>query len=394
MLTASRGPNWVKALLVPLTILSWLALLIVTTWLLSHVAKALLTLVLAALLAFAANPIVNWLERRMPRVLAVSITFVGGALVMIGLLTVVVVAAVGQVQQLVHNLPSYSARAQGLQPRLLNLLEHFGISSSQLNTLRENLVGYVQTIGTRAASGAFDLAAGLANLIIEMVLILILGIYLTANSGRITQWLREQAPAGQKGRAEMTISIVNRVVGGYIRGTLVMALFIGTLVGLGMQIIGVPYAALLGVLAFFMEFIPVIGVFISGAACAAVAVTQSPVLALVVLGYFVVVHIIEGDVVGPRVMGKAIGVHPAVSLLALVAGGEVLGLWGALFGAPIAGLIQSAAAAVWHEIHGGTRTEPPAAPAPVPLPGEPLPTDRGASDRRRRRPAASSGEEQ
>jgi predicted PurR-regulated permease PerM len=390
MLTASRGPNWTKALLVPLTILSWLALLIVTTWLLSHVAKALLTLVLAALLAFAANPIVSRLERMMPRVLAVSITFVGGALALIGLISVVVVTAVGQVQQLVHNLPSYSARAQGLQPRLLNLLQHFGISSSQLNSVRENLVGYVQSIGTRAASGAFDLATGIANLIIELILILILGIYLTANSGRITRWLREQAPAGQKGRAEMTISIVNRVVGGYIRGTLVMALFIGTLVGVGMQVIGVPYAALLGVLAFFMEFIPVIGVLISGAACAAVAVTQSVVLALVVLGYFVVVHIIEGDVVGPKVMGKAIGVHPAVAVLALVAGSEVLGLWGALFGAPIAGLIQSAVAAVWHEMHGGTRT--PAAPAPVPLPGEPLPADAGASERRRRRPAAS-GEE-
>jgi predicted PurR-regulated permease PerM len=390
MLTASRGPNWVKALLVPLTILSWLALLIVTTWLLSHVAKALLTLVLAALLAFAANPIVSRLERMMPRVLAVSITFVGGALMLIGLISVVVVTAVGQVQQLVHNLPSYSTRAQGLQPRLLNLLQHFGISSSQLNSVRENLVGYVQSIGTRAASGAFDLATGLANLIIELILILILGIYLTANSGRITRWLREQAPTGQKGRAEMTISIVNRVVGGYIRGTLVMALFIGTLVGVGMQVIGVPYAALLGVLAFFMEFIPVIGVLISGAACAAVAVTQSVVLALVVLGYFVVVHVIEGDVVGPKVMGKAIGVHPAVAVLALVAGSEVLGLWGALFGAPIAGLIQSAVAAVWHEMHGGTRT--PAAPAPVPLPGEPLPTDAAASDRRRRRPAAS-GEE-
>jgi predicted PurR-regulated permease PerM len=393
MLTASRGPNWVRALLVPLTILSWLALLIVTTWLLSHVAKALLTLVLAALLAFAANPIVSRLERMMPRALAVSVTFIGGALALVGLITVVVVTAVGQVQQLVHNLPSYSKRAQGLQPQLLNLLQHFGISSSQLNTLRENLVGYVQSIGTGAASSAFDLATGLANLIIELILILILGIYLTANSGRITRWLREQAPAGQKGRADMTISIVNRVVGGYIRGTLVMALFIGTLVGVGMQVIGVPYAALLGVLAFFMEFIPVIGVLISGAACAAVAVTQSVVLALVVLGYFVVIHIIEGDVVGPKVMGRAIGVHPAVAVLALVAGSEVLGLWGALFGAPIAGLVQSAVAAVWQEMHGGTRSDAPATPAPVPLPGDVLEAGGGAPERRRRRPAAS-GEEQ
>jgi len=120
------------------------------------------------------------------------------------------------------------------------------------------------------------------------------------------------------------------------------------------------------VLAFFMEFIPVIGVFISGAACAAVAATQSGVLALVVIGYFVVIHVLEGDLVGPRVMGKALGVHPAVALLALVAGGEVLGLWGALFGAPIAGLIQSAASAIWEEYRAG-RVETASAPAPIPL---------------------------
>lgn len=373
MFPVSRGPNWLRALLVPLTILSWIALVIVVGWLLSHVARALLMLVLATLLAFAANPIVNRLEKVMPRVLAVTITFVGGALAMAGFVTVVVVAAAGQVQQLVHNLPSYSSRIQGLQPQALSLLRHFGISSNQLNQFRENLVGYVQSIGSGVASGALGLATSLANLIIDMVLVLILSIYLTANSGKITDWLRAQAPPGQTGRMELSISIVSRVVGGYVRGTLTMALFIGSLVGVGMQIIGVPYAVMLGVLAFFMEFIPVIGVFISGAACALVAVTQGWGLALLVIGYFVVIHIIEGDLVGPRVMGKALGVHPAVALLALVAGGEVLGLWGALFGAPIAGLIQSFAAAIWQEIRGARIVTPSTAstPPPPPAPAEP-----------------------
>jgi predicted PurR-regulated permease PerM len=352
MVTASRGPNWVRALLVPLTILSWLALLIVTGWLLGHVTRALLMLVLAGLLAFAASPIVNRLERFMPRVLAVSITFVGGALLMAGFITVVVVAAADQVQQFVQNLPSYSSRVQSLQPRALSLLHHFGISSARLDTFRENVVGYVQSVGSGVATGAVGLATSLVNLIIDMVLVLILSIYLTANSSNLASWLREQAPAGHRRHVELIISTVNRVVGGYVRGTLTMALFIGLLVGVGMQLMGVPYAVMLGALAFFMEFIPIIGVFISGAACALVAVTQGWGLALLVLGYFVVVHILEGDVVGPRVMGKALGVHPAVALLALVAGGEVLGLWGALFGAPLAGLIQSFAAALWREIRG------------------------------------------
>jgi len=65
------------------------------------------------------------------------------------------------------------------------------------------------------------------------------------------------------------------------------------------------------------------------------------------------VHIIEGDVVGPRIMGKAVGIHPATALLALVAGSEVFGLWGALFGAPLAGVLQAVGTAAWRELRGG-----------------------------------------
>jgi predicted PurR-regulated permease PerM len=65
------------------------------------------------------------------------------------------------------------------------------------------------------------------------------------------------------------------------------------------------------------------------------------------------VHIIEGDVVGPRIMGKAVGIHPATGLVALVAGTEVWGIWGALFAAPLAGLLQSILYAAWIEFRGG-----------------------------------------
>jgi predicted PurR-regulated permease PerM len=101
-----------------------------------------------------------------------------------------------------------------------------------------------------------------------------------------------------------------------------------------------------------MEFIPIIGVLISGAVCVLVALFQSWIQALLVLAYFVVVHIIEGDVVGPRVMGKAVGIHPATALIGLVAGSELFGFWGALFAAPLAGLLQAIGTAAWRELRG------------------------------------------
>jgi hypothetical protein len=81
-----------------------------------------------------------------------------------------------------------------------------------------------------------------------------------------------------------------------------------------------------------------------------IALTQGRVLDLIVLAYFVVVHVIEGDVVGPRVMGRAIGIHPMTAILALLAGTELFGIWGALFGAPLAGPLRALATAFWREL--------------------------------------------
>ncbi|HWE61847.1 MAG TPA: AI-2E family transporter, partial [Chloroflexota bacterium] len=183
-------------------------------------------------------------------------------------------------------------------------------------------------------------------------LILILSIYLTANGPKMARRLRRETPGQHRWRTDLLIAIVNRVVGGYIRGTLTMATLIGVLVGGGMLVLQVPYAIMLGVLAFFMEFIPFLGVFISGAACVLLALTKGWLLALIVVGYFVVVHVIEGDIVGPRVMGKVLGVHPALTLIGLVAGTELFGFWGALFAAPLVGLLQAVGTAIWKELRG------------------------------------------
>jgi predicted PurR-regulated permease PerM len=116
-----------------------------------------------------------------------------------------------------------------------------------------------------------------------------------------------------------------------------------------MTLFHVPYALLLGVLAFLLEFIPIIGTLVSGAICVLLALTQGWLIAVLVLGYFVVVHIIEGDVVGPRIVGKAIGLHPVVSLAALIAGSELFGIVGALLASPIAGVLQALIIALWAE---------------------------------------------
>lgn len=340
----------VQALLVPLVLLAWLAVLLLVGWLLSHVTHALLVLVLGTVVAFALSPVVSLLERALPRLAAIAIAYVFGFSLLVGLLSIVVVSAATEITNLVHNLPDYATRAQALQPQAAGLVSRFGVTQAELVQAQDRLILYLQGIGTQAASDAFEFVKSVLNAIVDTVLVLILSIYLVANGPRMVEWVRQNVPRGQGRRANLLIAIVNQVVGGYVRGTLTMALLVGVLVGAGMGVLQVRYALLLGILAFFMEFVPVLGVIISGAVCVLIALFQGWVLALVVLGYFVVVHVIEGDLIGPRVMARAVGIHPAVALLALVAGSELFGVWGALLGAPIAGLLQAITTAAWREV--------------------------------------------
>jgi predicted PurR-regulated permease PerM len=360
----------VRALVVPLVVLAWLAVLLVVAWLLAHVTHALLVLVLSTVVAFALTPVVSLLDHWLPRSLAIAIAYVFGFAVLMGLLSVVIVSAATEVNTLAHSLPDYARRAQTLQPQAAGLLSRFGITQAQIDDAQARLIVYLQGIGTQVASDAFELVKTVLNAIVDTVLVLILSIYLVANGPRMVAWVRDQAPRGQARRADLLIAIVNQVVGGYVRGTLTMALLVGALVGAGMGVLQVRYALLLGIVAFFMEFVPVLGVIVSGGLCVTIALFQSWELALAVLGYFVIIHVIEGYLVGPRVMAGAVGIHPAVALLALVAGSELFGVWGALLGAPIAGVLQAIAKAAWREVRvariqevGGTIISPAEAAA-------------------------------
>jgi predicted PurR-regulated permease PerM len=347
---------WLRALALPLIVLAWLAVLVLVGWLLSHLTRTILLVVLAAVLAFAFTPLARFFGRRTPQPVAIALAYIVGLGVVFGFGAYVVATAVSQVTSLVGNLPDYAQQAQLLQPQVESLLIPFGIQPGWLAELQRQTLAELQTAATAVARDLIPRIAEFFGTVVDLVLVLILSIYLSSNGARIAQWLKTQTPGGRTNlRARLLVVVVNRVVGGYVRGVLVLALLIGVLVGVGLAVLGVPYAVLLGVLAFFMEFVPVLGVFISGAAAVLIAIVEfrEPVRPLIVLGYFVFVHIIEGDVVGPRIMGRAVGIHPATGLIALVAGTELFGIWGALLAAPLAGLLQSILVAAWIEFRGG-----------------------------------------
>lgn len=334
------GSKWTQRRDIPLTILAWIALVAVVVWAAAHIARSLLLVAIAALLAYALAPAVKLLERVMPRFLAMIIVYL---LVLSGLSVLgyfIIGSAVMQAIQLKDSLG-----ANGQLSHLLETLKTYGITQEQINQARSMLFSSLGGV----ASGVLPVLKGVFEGILDLVVVAMLSIYLLVDGSRLTSWLRTNAPLLQRERVRSSLDTLERVVGGYIRGQLALAVLIGLLVGVGMAVLGVPHPILLGVLAFVLAFIPILGTFFSAAACFLLALTQGVLIAVIVLVYFGVVHAIEAYIVGPRLVGHAIGLHPAISLFALVTGAELFGIWGVLFAAPVAGLAQAMVVALWKE---------------------------------------------
>ncbi|MDQ2884697.1 MAG: AI-2E family transporter [Chloroflexota bacterium] len=338
--------KWVRRCGIPLSILAWTAVVALILWGASHIVRSLLILAIAALLAFAIAPLVKLLQRVMPRFLAVLIVYLF-VLTGISLLVYLVVStAIHQgVALAAHARTLFGPGGQGQLKVLEQPLIGLGIPADQLAALPQQIFSRVGG----AANSAVPLVLSFFDFLLDIVIIAVMSIYLLIDGGRVTQWLRTGMPLMERSRVNFLLDTLQRIVGGYIRGQLVLSTLIGLLVGIGMTLFHVPYAVLLGVLAFILEFIPVLGTLVSGAICVLLALTQGWLIAVFVLAYFIVMHILEGDVVGPRIVGKAVGLHPVVSLAALVAGAELFGIWGALFASPVAGVLQAVLIALWSE---------------------------------------------
>lgn len=338
--------RWARRRDVANAVLGWIIITGLVVWLASHVINAILMVVMAALLAYALMPAVAFLARFVPRWLAILLVYVAVVSVLGALGYLIFSTAVEQFSMLA------SSASQVLRPGdngaaapLVRRLEQLGISRDQIQAIGGQIFAQTQVL----AAGFVPLLEGVFSTIVDFVLVIVLSIYIMVDGRRAAQWLRTSAPLKLRPRLSFVMSTLQRVIGGYIRGQLILSTLIGLMVGLGMAIFRLPYAVLLGVLAFVLEFVPIIGVFVSGAACVLIALTQGWLLAVAVLVYFVFVHVIEGDVVGPRVVGKAVGVHPAISMVALIAGAELFGIWGALFASPLSGVVQAILAEVWRE---------------------------------------------
>src|SRR5437588_7659356 len=355
----SSSAKWIRRISIPLVTLAWIALAAVILWAASHIGRSLILLAIAALLAVALAPAVKLATRVMPRMLAILVVYL---VVLIGLGILIYFISRTTIQQ-VNELRSQvthllQPNAGGQATPLEVTLQSLGIDQAQIQEARQIIVSHLASL----ANDVVPLLRSIFNFVLDFIVVAMLSIYFLIDAARIIRWLRGNFPFQQ--RTIFILDTSEHVVGGYIRGQFTLSFLIGLLVGVGMAILQVPHPVLLGVLAFFMAFVPVLGTFITATACVLLALTQNQgwvlgltnqswVLAIIVLLYFLAVHSFESHIVGPRIVGNAVGLHPIVAISALIAGVELFGILGALFVAPVVGVLQAVIISFWREWRAG-----------------------------------------
>lgn len=329
---------WARRLLFLRIILITVLLAGILFWLLSFVINPILMLIVAALLAYAIVPVIDLFHRVMPRALAIVLIYliaiaVFGAISYYSLKTLI-----PQLNTLAQSVKTFlSPSSNGQESPLDQVLKSIGFTQDQINAAAKQLQSQLSTIAANIAKGVESFIGGLISAGFNILITVVVSVYLLVDGYRFGGWLISRSPLSQRGWISSVLEILQRVVGGYIRGQFIMSAIMGVLQGVGMAIIGVPFAPLIGILAAIMEFIPIIGTIVVGFVAVVIALTQSWTMALITLVYTIVLDCLEGYVLSPRILGRAVEIRPVVTLLAMIAGSQVFGIWGAIFGAPTAG---------------------------------------------------------
>ncbi len=302
---------------------------------------ALKTVVIAVLvaliLACAFIPLVHLLERaKLPNALAALITLIVVIGVLAAVLTLVGFAVAGQASDLAK------AVSDGIG-QLETYLKGIGvqISGAQVQKAIDSIGKYVTSasFGSSALSGL----STVGNLATGVVLVLFVMFFFLRDGATIWTFLIQVFHGEAHARATRIGVRSVKVLGAYVRGTATVALVDAVFIGAGLFILQVPLALPLTVFVFVTAFIPVVGATLAGILAALVAlVFNGPVVALIVVGIVILVNQLEGNLLQPVIMGKALSLHPLVILLALTAGTILGGIIGAILAVPTASVIWTA----------------------------------------------------
>ncbi|MFB8367998.1 AI-2E family transporter [Pseudarthrobacter sp. NPDC055928] len=308
-----------------------LAVAVVSVYALMQIKLLVIPVLIALILAAAIGPFVNMLRRRgIPGAAATGIAFVALLILLGGVSTVIYFSVRSQWTELAQQASS------GLD-ELENFLRNgpVPIDQEQLNQAREGIIQFATSSQVR--SGAITGLSVVTEFITGTILMVVILFFFLKDGAKIWNFFLQPFKGEREAKLRRVGSRTLEVLGGYVRGTAIVALVDAVAIGAALLILQVPLAFPLAIIVFMTAFIPLVGATVAGILAALVAlVANGPVVALIVVAVVVAVNQLEGDFLQPVVMGKSLQLHALVILMALTAGTILAGIVGAVLAVPLA----------------------------------------------------------
>jgi len=300
--------------------------LVILFWFLWAIRDILVLLFVVLILVAAFHPTIDILEKhRVPRLLSVILLYLGLLLAFSFLIYLIVPPIIVQVNELTQNLPLYTEKT--------NLL--YGQIKDYLPSLQNNLENIANNLG-KFTTNIWSAGLSIFGDLIYFITVLVLTFYALLEKNGLDAVLVSSLPLSHK---EKILNIFHKIgvkMGSWLRGQLLLCLIIAILDFIVLLILGVPYALVLAVLAGILEIIPNIGPVLGAIPAILVGLTVSPLTALIIGLAFLGVQQLESQILVPKIMGRAVGLSPIIVIIALLVGGKLLGIGGAILAVPAA----------------------------------------------------------
>lgn len=305
----------------------FLATLIIVAlfWLTVELSGILIIIFISYIIMAALTPFSIYLSRkRFPRILSALIPYVITVAILVLLIFPLVPFLISQIQLLFNNLPGYINQAG----KSLNI--HIDTSSignvfgSDINSVGKNAISLTGKI----FSGVFSILT-----------VFVISFYLMLERKMLKKQLLSLLPQKYQESALMTLIQIENKIGLWLRGQLVLSLTIGFFTWVGLTILGLPFALPLGLMAGLLEIVPTIGPIISAIPAVIVALTISPGLAMSVVIFYILLQMLENNLLVPKIMEKAVGLNPIIIIIGVLIGSKFLGILGALLAVPFTAMI-------------------------------------------------------
>jgi predicted PurR-regulated permease PerM len=311
-------------------ILIVLALAAVVVFGLIQLKLVVIPVLIAIILAAALAPVIAWMRRHgLSAMVSTWVTLIGGIVVFGGVVTLIVFAVRGQWDEL------SSSAVDGID-RITEFLRSgsLPIDQQQIDSARDAVIDFLTSsqFGTGALAGVSAAAEVLTGALLAVVVLF----FFLKDGDRIWNFFLRPFRGRALERGRRIGGTAVRTLGGYVRGTAIIAFVDAAGIGIGLAVLQVPLALPLAVIVFIGAFIPIVGATVAGILAALIAlVANGPVVALIVVGIVIAVNQLEGNFLQPVVQARSLKLHPLVILVGLTAGTILGGIVGAVLSVPI-----------------------------------------------------------